>query len=239
METVESDGRLLGADGMNSEKVIMDNERPIGRRTFIGLMVAGVAALFLGKDLFGWIGRWGAGGSAKGTEGFRINSVAPAPDFVEDSWRLTVDGLFRRPLSLTFGDLKALPQEEQTQDFYCVEGWGVPDVVWKGVTARELMSQADIDPSATHLIFYSGDSAHYTDSLTIEEAMRPETLLAHGLNGEPLVADMGSPVRLIIPGKYAYKCVKWVVRVEAVALGPEGYLGYWEERGYSAEADIS
>lgn len=214
-------------------------ERPIGRRTFIGLMIAGVAALFLGNDLFAWIGRWSGGGNSRGTEGFRINSVAPAPAFVEDTWRLTVDGLFRRHLSLTYPDLNALPQEEQTQDFYCVEGWGVSDVVWKGLTVRELMSQADIDPSATHLIFHSGDSAHYTDSLTIEEAMSPNTLLAHGLNGDPLIPEMGSPVRLIIPGKYGYKCVKWVVRVEAVALGPEGYSGYWEERGYSAEADIS
>jgi DMSO/TMAO reductase YedYZ molybdopterin-dependent catalytic subunit len=224
--------------GARRKKVIMDDERPIGRRTFIGLMVAGVAALFLGKDLFAWMGRWGGGGGSRGTAGFRINSVAPAPDFVEGTWRLTVDGLFRRPLSLTFTDFKALPQEEQTQDFYCVEGWGVPDVVWKGVTVRELMRRADIDPSATHLIFHSGDSAHYTDSLTIEEAGRPQTLLAHGLNGDPLVADMGSPVRLIIPGNYGYKCVKWVVRVEAVTLGPEGYRGYWEERGYPADATI-
>jgi DMSO/TMAO reductase YedYZ molybdopterin-dependent catalytic subunit len=215
-------------------------EKPIGRRTFIGLMVAGVAALFLGKDLFAWIGRWGGsgGGSSRGTEGFRINSVAPAPPFVEDTWRLTVDGLFRKPLTLTFGEFKDLPQEEQTQDFLCVEGWGVNSVVWKGLTVRELMSRADIDPSATHLIFHSGDSAQYTDSLTIEEAGRLDTLLAHGLNGEPLTPDMGSPLRLVLPGNYGYKYVKWVVRVEAVALGPEGYLGYWEERGYSANATI-
>jgi hypothetical protein len=239
-ETVESNGRLLSVGGVNSEKVIMDNERPIGRRTFIGLMVAGVAALFLGKDLFAWIGRLGGSGSgsARGTEGFRFNSVAPAPAFVEGSWRLAVDGLVRNPLSLTFADLKALPQEEQTQDFYCVEGWGVPDVVWKGVTVRELMAQADIDPLATHLIFHSGDSVGYTDSLTIEEAMGSQTLLAHGLNGDPLIPKMGSPVRLVIPGKYGYKYVKWVVRVEAVALGAEGYSGYWEQRGYTAEATI-
>jgi sulfoxide reductase catalytic subunit YedY len=212
-------------------------ERPIGRRTFLGLMVAGVAALFLGKDLFAWIGR-ATGGGSKGTEGFRINSVAPGPEFDERSWRLTVDGLVDTPLSLTYSDFTGLPQVEQTQDFHCVEGWGVSDVVWKGVLVREVLDRAGLDPTATHLIFHSGDSADYTDSLTMEEAMLPETLLAHGLNGDPLIADMGSPVRLIIPDKYAYKCVKWVVRVEAVALGPEGYQGYWEQRGYSAEADI-
>jgi sulfoxide reductase catalytic subunit YedY len=216
----------------------MDQDRPIGRRTFLGLMVAGVAALFLGRDLFAWIGRLGGGPSSRGTEGFRINSVAPAPEFDEATWRLAVDGLVRKPLSLTFAQFTELPQVEQTQDFYCVEGWGVPDVMWKGVTVRELLGQADIDPQATHLIFHSGDSALYADSLTMEEAMRPDTLLVHSLNGDPLIAGMGSPVRLIIPGKYGYKSVKWVVRVEAVALGPEGYHGYWEQRGYSAEADI-
>jgi DMSO/TMAO reductase YedYZ molybdopterin-dependent catalytic subunit len=211
-------------------------ERPIGRRTFIGLMVAGVAALFLGKGLFSWLSSMG--GVSGGTTGFRINSVALAPVFDESTWRLTVDGLVRSPLSLTFGQFTDLPQVEPTQDFYCVEGWGVPGVKWKGVTVRELLGKADIDPQATHLIFHSGDTAKYTDSLTLEEAMRPGTLLAHRLNDEPLTPDMGSPVRLVIPGKYGYKYVKWVVRVEAVALGSEGYQGYWEKRGYSSDATI-
>jgi DMSO/TMAO reductase YedYZ molybdopterin-dependent catalytic subunit len=226
---IGADGKELGAEAAGADK-------PIGRRAFLGLMVAGVAALFLGKDLFDWFGRGGRG--SQGTAGFRINSVAPAPDYDPGTWRLAVDGLVRKPLTLTFAQLTELPQVESEQDFYCVEGWGVPDVRWKGITVRTLLEQADIDPLATHLVFHSGDIVGYTDSLTLEEALRPDTLLAHGLNGEPLIADMGSPLRLIIPGKYAYKDVKWVVRVEAVVLGPEGYFGFWEKRGYSADATI-
>jgi DMSO/TMAO reductase YedYZ molybdopterin-dependent catalytic subunit len=211
-------------------------QKQIGRRAFLGLMVAGIAALFLGKDLFSWISR-GAGTSV-GTTGFRINSVAPVPEFDENTWRLTVDGLFRKPLTLTFSQFKDLPQVEQTRDFYCVEGWSVTGVQWTGVTLRELMARADIDPQATHLIFHSGDSAGYTDSLTLEEAMRTDTLLAHMLNGEALTPDMGRPLRLVLPGNYGYKYVKWVVRVEAVALGAKGYSGYWEGYGYPQDATI-
>ena len=211
------------------------DEVNIGRRAFLGVVIAGLAALFLGKDLFSWISGPRA---SSGTAGFRINSVGGTPEFDEDSWRLDVDGLVRKPLNLTFAELAGLPAVDRTLDFYCVEGWGVSDVGWKGVTLRELMGLADIDPRATHLVFHSSDAADYTDSLTIEEALRPDTILAYWMNGEPLTPQMGRPLRLIIPGKYAYKDVKWVVRVEAVALGPEGYLGYWEKRGYPADASI-
>ncbi len=211
-------------------------EKRIGRRAFLGLMLAGLAALFLGKDLFAWIGEGVR--SAGGNAGFRINSVAKAPLFDEATWHLTVDGLFRKPLTLSFPEFTDLPQVEQLRDFYCVEGWGVTDVTWRGVTLGELMNRADIHPEATHLILHSSDGVGYTDSVTIEEARRPDTLLAHQLNGEPLTHDMGNPVRLVFPGTYGYKYVKWVVRVEAVALGSEGYKGYWEQYGYPADATI-
>ncbi len=210
-------------------------EKPIGRRAFIGLVVAGLVTLFVGKDTIGRIsggGDWPAGVSA-----FRINTVGPGAAFVESSWRLVVDGLVSKPLELTFAEVKALPRSRFTRDFYCVEGWGVKDVEWTGVTAGELMRTAGLDPRATHLVFYSSDGI-YTDSLTTEEALRPDTLLAYELLGEPLPEKMGRPLRLVLPGSYAYKNVKWVVRVEAIAAGPEGYKGYWEQRGYPADASI-
>jgi DMSO/TMAO reductase YedYZ molybdopterin-dependent catalytic subunit len=129
---------------------------------------------------------------------------------------------------------------ERTNDFYCVEGWGVTDVLWRGITIRELMEKADIDPTATHLVFHSGDKV-YTDSLTIEEALRPDSMLAHEANEEPLPAVNGQPLRLVLPGSYGYKYVKWVERVEAIKAedpGPEGYQGYWERLGYPADARI-
>jgi sulfoxide reductase catalytic subunit YedY len=210
-------------------------EKRIGRRAFIGLIIAGLAALFLGKEI---IPRF-PGGVTRSLQGgdFRINSIASGPDFDPATWRLIVDGLVRKPLTFTFAQFSDLPQVERTRDFQCVEGWSVSGVQWKGVTMREVMERADIDPQATHLVFYSGDGA-YTDSLTLEEALRPDTLLVHQMNGIPLKPEMGSPVRLILPGNFGYKYVKWVVRVEAIARGSEGYKGYWEKYGYPADAHI-
>jgi DMSO/TMAO reductase YedYZ molybdopterin-dependent catalytic subunit len=211
-------------------------EKPIGRRAFIGLMVAGLAALFLGKPLFSAL--FGRVSSSTGDMGFRINSVGGTPEFDEATWRLTFDGLFRKPATLTFSEFTDLPQATRTKDFYCVEGWGVTGVAWQGVTMTEIMKRFDIDPSATHIILHSGDTAGYTDSVTIAEASRDDTLLAHRLNGQPLPPEMGRPLRLVLPGNYGYKYVKWVVRVEAVTLGQQGYLGYWEGYGYPADATI-
>jgi len=212
-------------------------EKHIGRRAFIGLMAAGVAALFLGEGLFSAL--FGRIGKSVGDLGFRINSVAETPVFDESTWRLTFDGLFRKPATLTFSDFTDLPQVARSRDFYCVEGWGVKGVEWNGVAMTEIMRRFDIDPKATHLILHSGDAAGYTDSVTIAEASRDDALLARQLNGQPLPPDMGRPLRLVLPGEYGYKYVKWVVRVEAVALGDKGYLGYWETRGYSPDGTIS
>lgn len=202
-------------------------EKHIGRRAFLGLMGAGLLALFLGPKLF----------SRAAPSSFPINSVASAPVFNVASWRLKVDGLVRRPLSLSFANFAALPQIDETKDFTCVEGWTVPGVRWKGVTLRELMNQADLDPRATHFVFHSGDGV-YTDSLTVAEAFGAGVLLAHEMDGQPLSTDHGQPLRLVVPGSYGYKSVKWVVRVELIAAGSDGYQGYWEERGYPAEAEI-
>lgn len=210
-------------------------DKHIGRRAFIGLVIAGVAALFLGRELVPRLST-GSGGSSA-TTGFRINTVAPGAAFEEVSWRLTVDGLVRRPLELTFAQFKALPQSSFRRDFLCVEGWGVRDVEWKGVSVRELLKAADLDPRADHLVFHSSDGV-YTDSLTLDEAFRADTLLAYQVNGEFLPDKMGRPLRLVLPGSYGYKYVKWVVRVEAIAAGPQGYKGYWEQRGYPADATI-
>ena len=210
-------------------------EKRIGRRAFIGLIVAGLAALFLGKELIPRV----PGGVTRSLQGatFRINSIRSGPQFDRATWRLTVDGLFRKPLTLTFDQFFELPSVEWTRDFYCVEGWGVGGVQWKGVTMRELMGSADIDPQATHLVFHSGDG-EYTDSLTWMKLCGPDTLLAYEMNGQPLKTEMGLPLRLVLPGNYGYKYVKWVMRVEAIAPGPKGYNGYWENYGYPADATI-
>lgn len=216
-----------------TDEDILSSEKHIGRRAFLGLLGAGLVALFFGPGL---LSRLSGGGPEAG--GFAINSVAPAPAFDPTTWRLKVDGLVQKPLDLSFDEFSALPQVDRTKDFYCVEGWGVPNVLWTGVTVEEMVRRAGIGPTATHLVFHSGDGA-YTDSLTIAEASDTDFILAHLQDGQPLGVDHGRPVRLVVPGRYGYKSVKWVIRVEAIAAGSEGYQGYWEQRGYSEDAIIS
>jgi sulfoxide reductase catalytic subunit YedY len=211
------------------------DEKNIGRRTFIGLMLAGIVALFVGKDILPRV--TAGGGSAGGTSSFRINSVKDGPPFVEATWRMTVDGLVAKPFSLTYSEFTDLPQVKLTRDFLCVEGWGVPGCVWKGVAVKELVQRAGVDPQATDLVFHSGDGV-YADSLTLEQAGLDDVLLVYELNGAPLPPAMGQPVRLIYPGHYGYKYVKWVERVEAINTKQTDFTGYWEHYGYSADATI-
>jgi DMSO/TMAO reductase YedYZ molybdopterin-dependent catalytic subunit len=215
---------------------VSSDEKNIGRRTFLGLVLAGVIALFVGKDIFPRITSSG-GSSSAGASGFRINTVQPGPPFNEATWRLTVDGLVRNPLSLTFSQFTGLPQVKVTRDFYCVEGWGVTGVEWTGVAVSELVKLAGVDPQATDLVFHSGDGV-YTDSLTLKQAGLDDVLLVYELNGAPLPPANGQPVRLIYPGHYGYKYVKWVERLEAVNKSEGPFIGYWEGFGYSSDATI-
>lgn len=244
----------MGADEKRSDG------RNIGRRAFLGLLVAGVVAFFVGKDVFprlvttssspatttSVVGGGSPGGSTSTTgttearsptAGFRINSVRNGPDFDPASWRLAIGGLVNAPFALTFSEFTALPQTTVVRDFYCVEGWGVTDVEWKGVLVKELAERAQVDARATHLVFRSGDGI-YTDSLTMEQAAAEDVLLVHQVNGVQLPPDMGQPLRLICPGRYGYKYVKWVEQVEAIDIAQTPFEGYWESLGYPADADI-
>ncbi len=143
----------------------------------------------------------------------------------------------RNPLIFTFSEFTDLPQTKLVRDFLCVEGWGVKEVEWEGVAVSELMQRAQVDAQATRLVFHSGDGV-YADSLTLEQSQLDDVLLVHQVNGEPLPPNMGQPVRLIYPGHYGYKYVKWVERVEAIDAEATPFTGYWENYGYSDDATI-
>jgi DMSO/TMAO reductase YedYZ molybdopterin-dependent catalytic subunit len=221
------------------------DEKNIGRRTFLWLLVVGVVALFAGKDLFSRLTSGSPSPSVSSTPGstsgipagFRINTIKPGAAFDPATWHLKVDGLVGSPLDFTFAQFTALPQSTVTRDFYCVEGWGAKGVEWKGVAVKELMQRAQIDLAATHLVFHSSDGV-YADSLTIEQSALDDTILVHEINGALLPVEMGQPLRLTYPGHYGYKYVKWVERVEVINQNKQDFTGYWEAYGYSADATI-
>ena len=92
-------------------------------------------------------------------------------------WRLEIDGLVRAPVSLTYDQLLALPRAEQVSDFHCVTGWRVRNVRWAGVRFRDLLALAGPLPAATAIRFVSAEEP-YVDSLTLDQALLPNVLLA-------------------------------------------------------------
>ena len=211
------------------------NDRLIGRAGFLGVLGAGVAGLFFGKDAFRFVSRVVPDSvqAIVPTAGWRIYTIGDRlPAIDPAAWRLQVGGLVERPLSLSLADLKGLPRAEQVSDFHCVTGWSVDNVHWAGVRLDDLLAGAKPLPAAGALRFVS-DEVPYEDSLTLEQALLPDVLLAYELDGAPLPRPHGAPARLVIPRMYGYKNVKWVTRIELVERpGP----GYWEERGYDQNA---
>lgn len=152
----------------------------------------------------------------------------PSPE----AFRLKVHGLVKHPLELTYKDLLAEPQIEQTCDVHCVTTWSMLDSHWTGVRVAHLAEKAGVLPEAHHVIF---EAAHgYTTNVPLAEALRPEVLVAHHLQGDPLEGAHGSPVRGLVPSLYFWKSAKWLTGIRFVA---QDEPGYWETRGYHNHAD--
>ncbi len=214
--------------------------RRLGRAGFIGIVGAGVATLFYGRAISHVTSRvTNPVSDATGltrlipSSGWRIYTVADTmPSFDPATWRLRIDGLVQRPIELSYGELRSLPRVEQVSTFHCVTGWIVKGVRWGGVRFHDLLAGARPMPQAHALHFVSAEKP-YDDYLTLQQVALSQVMLAYEMNGKPLAREHGAPVRVVIPEMYGYKNVKWVERIELV--GRPG-AGYWEQRGYDADA---
>lgn len=155
---------------------------------------------------------------------------------------LELDGLVESPQRWTLSQLQELPQVEQYNTLQCIDfdpysaltGDLIGNGRWTGVRLRTLLDRARIQPEAVDLKFKASDG--YSDSLPVETVLgRDDVLLVWALNGEPLSAQHGYPLRLIIPGQYGFKNVKHVRRLTAVN---EDYKGYWQQRGWVDHAPV-
>ncbi len=160
------------------------------------------------------------------------------------SYRLPVDGLVDRPAVMTLAQLRDMMKVTQITRHDCVEGWSVV-AQWQGVRLADVLAVAQPRLGARYVVFHSFDSdssgTPYYESLSLEQAAHPQTLLALAQNGAPITADRGAPVRLTVPTQLGYKSAKWVRRIEVVAslrgIGA-GKGGYWEDQGYEWYAGI-
>ena len=155
------------------------------------------------------------------------------PKFDKEKWVLKVDGLVEENLRLTYNELHELPKTGITHDFHCITGWTLPDTQWKGVSIKTLAKMAKMKPETSHVSFYC--MSPYSTALTLEEAFDETVLLAYDFDNKPLEPDHGFPLRLVVPKKWAYKSAKWVDHIRFL---DKLELGYWEQRGYTQEAEI-
>lgn len=153
------------------------------------------------------------------------------PDISLTEWRLTIDGEVEHPTELTWEDFMDLPQSEDISDFHCVTTWSKLNINWKGVRLLDLAALVLPRDTATHIMCYGYDD--YTTNVSLEEALKPDVLLAHTAEGRALPKEHGGPVRMITPQLYAWKGSKWISRIEFLA---GNRLGFWEQRGYSNTA---
>ncbi len=160
------------------------------------------------------------------------------------TYTLPVIGAVDRPQTFSLKQLQALTSLSQATRHDCVEGWSVVGK-WAGVPLGKLLALVAPRREARYVMFYSYDrdeqGTPFYGSLDLRQAFHPQTQLALKLNGKPIDADHGGPVRLRIPTQLAYKSTKWVQRIEIVSdfkkiYGGKG--GYWEDNGYEWYAGI-
>ncbi len=163
-------------------------------------------------------------------------------------YRLTLDGMVARPMSLSLDELKALPQRTQITRHDCVEGWSAIGQ-WKGVPLSVILKAAGLAPSARFVVFHCFDdpeqrgdlTKRYYESVDLVDAFHPQTILAHEMNGKPLEVAHGAPVRMRIERQLGYKHAKFVSRIEvtdSLARFGKGKGGFWEDYGYNWYAGI-
>ncbi|AUW92995.1 hypothetical protein BXT84_02720 [Sulfobacillus thermotolerans] len=153
------------------------------------------------------------------------------PQFTPQTWRLWVDSPVKRTYRLD--ELQHMPPTSRRLNFECVTGWAVNGVQVEGIDLLHFLESVGWQPEHTPwVLFFSGDGV-YTESLSAEQIHQYQPLLVYAMDGQPLAASQGYPLRLLVPGMYGYKSLKWLVRI---AFSPHDQLGYWEQRGYPQNA---
>jgi DMSO/TMAO reductase YedYZ molybdopterin-dependent catalytic subunit len=140
-----------------------------------------------------------------------------------DKWRVMVDD--SKPWTLE--QIKALPRFEMTTELRCIEGWSTV-VRWSGVRFRDFAARCGVNPASTYVSLTTPDEDYYV-GLDMASALHPQTMLCSEMNGEPLDADHGAPLRLVIPVKYGIKNLK---RIGNIRFSQQRPKDYWAEQGY-------
>jgi DMSO/TMAO reductase YedYZ molybdopterin-dependent catalytic subunit len=174
------------------------------------------------------------------------------PHLSAQDWRVRVDGLVARPVTLDLAALRALPARTVRVTMECAgngrarleprpvsQPWLVEAVgtaEWTGARLRDILAAAEVDPAGVDVVFTGADHGvergveqDYQRSLTLAEASEQDAILAYEMNGHPLAPQHGFPVRLVAPGWYGMAHVKWLTRIEVVG---EPFTGFQQAVAY-------
>ena len=151
-----------------------------------------------------------------------------------DLWHLELNGLLQNPATWRFEDLLGFPAQEQQTTLMCIsnslDAGLISNAIWKGVPLRDLLERAAPLSSAARVRFHGVDN--YTDTIPVEKAMEPTTLLAYDMNGVRLPHRHGYPLRVIVPGYFGEKNVKWLTRIEVADANAKGF---YEAQGWGPD----
>jgi len=158
--------------------------------------------------------------------------VGDVPRIIEERWDFTILGMVEEPKKFTWKESRALPQSEVISDFHCVTRWSRLDNRWKGVLFTDVLKSVKMQPGVEFVSVLAEEG--YTANIPLVDLARRDVLFTFEHDGEPLAADHGGPLRLIVPHLYAWKSVKWV---RGFVLLDHDRLGFWERNGYHAYGD--
>jgi DMSO/TMAO reductase YedYZ molybdopterin-dependent catalytic subunit len=154
------------------------------------------------------------------------------PSIDTAKWTFTIAGLVEAERTLTFDEFIALPHIEVFSDIHCVTTWSKLNNVWEGISTAVIKDLVKIKPEAKY-VFVLGEGG-FTTNLPIGDFFQPDVLFALKHDGQPLTAEHGAPVRLVVPRLYFWKSAKWVTGIKFVAKDEPGF---WERAGYHMHGD--
>jgi len=166
---------------------------------------------------------------------YHVSKNLSDPRLDADGWTLEIKGMVNQPLSLTLDQLNQRATTHKITTLMCISNELNGDLTgtaeWIGVPLADLLNEAGVQQGVVDIKLHAADD--YEDSFPIEKGLDPDTLVVVGMNGEPLRDDHGFPARIIVPGIYGMKNVKWVDSIELI---DSDFQGYWQTRGWSDTA---
>lgn len=173
----------------------------------------------------------------KNRDFYRIDINLKPPVVDGKKWRLKLGGLVEHPQELSLDDILSRPRQTQALTLSCISNPVGGDLIstsfWTGTPFKGILDEAGLKKDVREIAIESADG--FYESVPLSEAMDARTLLVYAMNGDPLTADHGYPLRIFIPGHFGMKQPKWIVRMEAIDRKGRGF---WVERNWSDTAFV-